>query len=241
MNKKDNSTISTIELKEIYKLKIMLSIIGVGLIISILIAYCIINKFRHKDATKSSIIWSSTFLSITIFMIFIVGFDVGIHDAENVYPTMNFKTQKKIIQWLYDIINYFSLAFSFVIFPLFQVYHLSGYETFRDKVLYVVLDNLKSKIKFLVIGVIAIAILFAIYQENIIKETTNLFKIVRIYLNFFNLLKFYFNASYGVFQTFFDILIYFRCDLLYAHIFYLWKIKEISNQYLECKVKLVTI
>ena len=44
-------------------------------------------------------------------MIFIVGFDVGIHDAENVYLTMNFKTQKKIIQWLYDIINYFSLAF----------------------------------------------------------------------------------------------------------------------------------
>ena len=105
MNKKDNSTISTIELKEIYKLKIMLSIIGVGLIISILIAYCIINKFRHKDATKSSIIWSSTFLSITIFMIFIVGFDVGIHDAENVYLTMNFKTQKKIIQWLYDILS----------------------------------------------------------------------------------------------------------------------------------------
>ena len=80
-------------------------------------------------------------------MIFIVVFDVGIHDAENVYPTMNFKTQKKIIQWLYDIINYFSLAFSFVIFPLFQGYHLSGYETFRDKVLYAVLNNLKSKIK----------------------------------------------------------------------------------------------
>ena len=140
---------------------------------------------------------------------------------------------------LWYIINYFSLAFSFVIFPLFQGYHLSGYETFRDKVLYVVLDNLKSKIKFLVIGVIAIAILFAIYQENIIKETTNLFKIVRIYLNFFNLLKFYFNASYGVFQSFFDFLIYFRCDLMYVHIFYNWKIKEISNQYLECKVKLV--
>ena len=26
---------------------------------------------------------------------------------------------------------------------------------------------------------------------------------------------------------------------MYAHIFYNWKIKEISNQYLECKVKLV--
>ena len=139
-------------------------------------------------------------------------------------------------------LRYYQLFFScffIFIFPLFQGYHLSGYETFKDKVLYAVLNNLKSKIKFLVIGIIAIAILFAIYQGNIIKETKNLLKIVRIYLNFFNLLKFYLNASYGVFQTFFDFLIYFRCDLMYAHIFYNLKIKEISNQYLECKVKLV--
>ena len=52
MNKTDNSTTSIIELKKIYKLKIMLSIIGVGLIISILIAYCIIINLDIKMRQK---------------------------------------------------------------------------------------------------------------------------------------------------------------------------------------------
>lgn len=193
MNNTTNSTIN--DSKVLLEVKAMLYIIAFGLIFSIIAASITIYKFKNKNASKTSILSAILFLSMTLFLPFIIGYDIAVHDSENKDPTLNFETQKKIIKILYEIINDFSLACFFVIFPLFKNLHLSGYETPQDKFFYGIKENICSYLKkspFLILGLLVI---ICIYRDKAFKEKKNIYQKIKIYLNFYNILCVYFNEA----------------------------------------------
>ena len=71
MNNTTNSTIN--DSKVLLEVKAMLYIIAFGLIFSIIAASITIYKFKNKNASKTSILSAILFLSMALFLPFIIG------------------------------------------------------------------------------------------------------------------------------------------------------------------------